>query len=126
MRKKIDGFKTFESKDSEYIVARIIDLLKNNDLSFHKKILNLAIISGVNTSELKLPPLVIPCMITLNNGDKHVAYLESNLPPYRYRYDNDSDNYLWVEYGDVNSKLFRRSSRKSWTLSEVKEWEFKK
>jgi hypothetical protein len=121
MKKKIEGFKTFESSDSSGTVGRIVDLMKNNTLSFHKKVLNIAQLAGVEIENLKLPPLIIPCKITLNNGDKYTAYLESNRPPYRF--NDDEDKYLWVEYGNS----FRRTlgkQRREWKLSDVKEWEF--
>ena len=110
MKKKIEGFKTFESVDSSLIVGRIVDLMKNDTLSFHKKVLNIVQLAGVTKEDLKLPPLVIPCKITLNNGEKYIAYLESNRPPYRY--NDDEDKYIWVEYGKVYWKKGRHELKK--------------
>ena len=63
---RIKKFNESNSNDS-YKVARIIDILKS-DISTHNKILNLSRIAGIDN--IDLPPYIIPCKITLNNGEK--------------------------------------------------------
>ena len=104
---------TFKDKCS------LIDLLKNKDLSFHNKVLNFCKLMKVDTN-LELPPLIIPCKITLNNGEKHIAYLEENKAPYHFPDEGEDNRGIWIEYG----KKYFNKSRTYWKLEDVKSWEF--
>lgn len=131
MRKEINKFKDFLNENSEeklntsdvsdsYKIARIIDLLKNEDLSFHKKVLNICSLMNIDKTELELPPYIIPCKISLNNGEKHIAYLEENRSPFRFPDEEDDKRGIWIEYG----KKYFNKSRKNWKIEDVKSWEF--
>jgi hypothetical protein len=102
-----------------YKIAKAIDLLKNKDLSFHNKVLNLCKLMDVNPN-LELPPLIIPCKITLNNGEKHIAYLEENKVPYHFPDEGEDNRGIWIEYG----KKYFNKSRTYWKIEDVKSWEF--
>jgi hypothetical protein len=91
-------------------IGRIYDLISNNSLTKHQKIVNLWLLSNKREDFPKLPPDICPCEITLLDGKKHNAYIDT-------MFTQD-----WIEYG--NSFCIRRNGRRNWKQEEVVRWEF--
>jgi hypothetical protein len=89
-------------------LGRIYDIISNNELDKHKKIVNIWKLSNNIKYFPKLPPLICPCEITLNNGSKYRAYLDQEI------------SQDWIEYG--NTFAIRRNGRRQWKQEDVKEW----
>lgn len=106
-----------------YKIARIISIINDNEMPYHNKILNLSKVAGI--SNIDLPPLIIPCEITLNDGETHIAYLEENMG-IGHPDDEDYSKFIWIEYGKIGViRSFKKdSSRKRWKLSDVKSWKY--
>ena len=91
-------------------IDRIYDVLKNKELSFHNKVLNIWVNGGGTKDTFpELPPLICSCEITLLNGDKFKAYRDNKCKD-------------WIEYG--NTWRIRREGRRMWKNEEVRSWIF--
>lgn len=85
-------------------LTKIIDILKNDNLSFHHKCFLL------NDKKMPdLPPEICECIITLKNDDKVMAYIDMAISKTH-----------WIEYGD--SFTIRKNGRRRFEFKEVKEW----
>jgi hypothetical protein len=93
-----------------YLLGRINDFISNNNLSKHKKIVNIWLLTNKREDFPKLPPSICPCEITLKNGEKYIAYLDT---------DRTQD---WIEFG--NTFRIRRKGRRNWSREDVVKWEF--
>jgi hypothetical protein len=97
-------------KDKKSLLGRINDFVKHKDLSTHTKIVNIWLLTNDREDFPALPPEICPCEITLQNGSRYRAYLDS---------ENSQD---WIEYG--NTFAIRRNGRRHWHKEEVIKWEF--
>jgi hypothetical protein len=93
-----------------YLLGRINDFISNDNLSKHKKIVNIWLLTNNREDFPKLPPSICPCEITLANGSRYGAYMDTE-------FSQD-----WIEYG--NTFAIRRKGRRSWKQEDVVKWEF--
>jgi len=93
-----------------YLLGRINDFVSNTELSKHKKIVNIWLLTNRREDFPKLPPSICPCEITLVNGSRFRAYMDTE-------YSQD-----WIEYG--NTFAIRRNGRRTWNREDVVKWEF--
>lgn len=89
-------------------LGRIYDYMKR-DLSIHNKIVNIWLLSNKAEDFPELPPLIVPCLITLYNGSRFKAYRDTDI------------SQDWIEYGNTFS--IRRNGRRMWCVKEVESWE---
>lgn len=94
------------------MLGRIYDYVINSGLSNHQKSVNIWLLFNKTEDFPKLPPEICPCVITLNNGSKFMAYIDSEVCGHN-----------WTEYG--NTFRIRRKGRRKWQYNEVKKWELK-
>jgi hypothetical protein len=111
----IRKFNESDSSDN-YLISRIVSIMKNDELDFDRKLNNILKMIGIDKPEL--PPLIIPCEITLKDGKKKIAYLEENKPPYRFPDEDEDKRGIWIEYGKT------KSPRNNWKIEEVESWKF--
>lgn len=95
---------------SSDLLGIINDYISNDNLSKHKKIVNIWLLTNKREDFPKLPPSILPCVITLADGSRYKAYMDRE-------FTQD-----WVEYG--NTVSIRKNGRKTWKQEEVIEWEF--
>ena len=93
-----------------YLLGRINDFISNDNLSKHKKIVNIWLLTNKREDFPKLPPSICPCEITLANGSRYRAYMDTE-------FSQD-----WIEYGNTFSIC--RNGRRSWKQEDVVKWEF--
>lgn len=93
-----------------YLLGRINDFISNDNLSKHKKIVNIWLLTNKREDFPKLPPQICPCEITLANGSRFRAYMDTEF------------SQEWIEYG--NTFAIRRNGRRSWKQEDVVKWEF--
>jgi len=93
-----------------YMLGRINDILSNNNLSKHKKILNIWLLTNDISTFPDMPPDICTCKIVLKNGSQFKAYVDSQQGKY------------WIEYG--NTFAIKRNGRRRWQNKDVSRWEF--
>ena len=96
--------------NKSHLLGRINDYISNENLSKHKKIVNIWLLTNKREDFPKLPPSICPCEITLANGSRFRAYMDKEF------------NQEWIEYG--NTFAIRRNGRRSWKQEDIVKWEF--
>ena len=92
------------------MLSKIYSLVKR-DLTVHQKVVNIWLLTNKREDFPILPPDICPCNITLKNGSKYRAYI-----------DTEVCGHNWTEYG--NTFAIRRNGRRKWEYEEVEKWEF--
>jgi len=93
------------------MLERIYNFLRNDNLSFHNKVINIWLLTNKREDFPKLPPEICPCKVTLQDGSTHRAYLDTQMC-----------GTAWIEYGRTSS--FKKGGRKHFEFDDVVKWEF--